>query len=60
MLKERSIKILESLAIFKFLNTTQLIRLKVAKHKPNLNNHFKELQLHNMIGKLSFGVHPKL
>ena len=60
MLKERSIKIIEVLAIFKFLNSTQLIRLWVAKHKSNLNTAFKELYLHNMIGKLSFWVHPKL
>ena len=60
MLKEKSIKILESLAIFKFLNTSQLIKLWVAKHKPNLVSTYKELQLHNMIGKLTFGVHPKL
>jgi len=60
MLKERSIKILEALAIFKFLNSSQLIRLWVAKHKPNLITAYKELNLHNMIGKLTFWVHPKL
>jgi len=60
MLKERSIKILEALAIFKFLNNTQLIKLWVAKHKPNLTPAFKELSLLNMVWKLTFGVHPKL
>lgn len=60
MLKERSIKILEALAVFKFLNTSQFTRVGVTKHKPNLNKSFKELQLHNMIWKLSFWVHPKL
>jgi len=60
MLKERSIKILEAVAIFKFLNTSHLIRLWIAKHKPNLNKAFKELSLLNMIGKLTFWVHPKL
>ena len=59
MLKERSIKILEALSIFKFLNTSQLIRVGVAKHKPNLNRSYKELRLHNMIGKLTFWVDPK-
>jgi hypothetical protein len=49
MLKERSIKILEALAVFKFLNTSQFTRVGVTKHKPNLNKSFKELQLHNMI-----------
>ncbi len=49
MLKERSIKILEALAIFKFLNTSQLVKVGVAKYKPNLNSSFKELLLHNMI-----------
>ena len=60
MLKERSIKILEALSIFKFLNTSQLIRVGVAQYRANLNKAFKELQLHNMIWKLSFWVHPKL
>jgi len=49
MLKERSIKILEALSIFKFLNTSQLIRVGVAQYRANLNKAFKELQLHNMI-----------
>jgi len=60
MLKERSIKILEALSIFKFFNSSQLIKLWVAKHKPNLIPAYKELLLLNMIGKLTFGVDPKL
>jgi len=60
MLKERAIKILESLSIFKYINSSQLIKLWVAKHKPNLIPAYKELLLLNMIGKLTFGVDPKL
>ena len=60
MLKEKSIKILEALSIFKFLNSSQLIKLWVAKHKPNLIPAYKELFLVNMIEKLTFGVDPKL
>lgn len=59
-ISERALKILEVLSLFKFLNSAQLIRLNVAKHKPNLNKAYKELLFFNMIGKLSFWVHPKL
>lgn len=59
-LQEKSLKILEVLAMFKFLNSSQLIRLGIAKHRPNLNRNYKELLSLNLIGKLSFWVHPKL
>ncbi|MEA3387370.1 MAG: hypothetical protein U9Q66_03145 [Patescibacteria group bacterium] len=60
ILKEKSIKILEVLAIFKFLSTSQIITLNIAKHKPNLVRPIKDLIFYNLIGKLTFGVDPKI
>lgn len=59
MLREKSIKILEALAAFKYLNTWHLLRLKLANHRSNLNKPLKELLFHNMIWKQCFGVDPK-
>ena len=58
-LKEKSIKILEILAIFKFLSTSQIITLNIAKHKPNLVGPIKDLIFYNLIGKITFWVDPK-
>ncbi len=59
ILKEKSIKILEILAIFKFLNRSQMINLAVARHNSNLDKPIKDLIFYNLIGKLTFGVDPK-
>lgn len=59
ILKDKSYKILEVLSIFKFLSTSQLILLKIANHKSNLVKPINDLILYNLIGKLSFWVHPK-
>ena len=59
ILKEKSIKILEILAIFKFLSTSQLLKLNIAQHKPNLVRPIKDLLFYNLIWKLTFGVDPK-
>ena len=59
-LKEKSLRVLESLSIFKFLNSSQLIRLGVAKHRPNLSRAYRELLSLNLIAKLNFWVDPKL
>jgi hypothetical protein len=60
IIKEKSIQLLEVLSIFKFLSTSQIIRLGTAKHKSNLVNPIKDLLFYNMIGKISFGVDPKM
>lgn len=59
ILKEKSIKILEVLAIFKFLSTSQFLTLHLSYHKSNLNKPIKDLLFYNLIWKLSFGVDPK-
>jgi hypothetical protein len=59
MLKPRSIKVLESLALFKYLSVNQLIRLRVSLYPQSFTNVFKELALHNMIWVIRFGVDPK-
>ena len=58
-LKEKSLQILEVLAIFKFLSTSQLLKLQIAKSKPNLVRPIKDLLFYNLIWKLTFGVDPK-
>jgi len=58
-LKEKSLKILEVLAIFKFLSTSQFITLKIAKYKSNIVSPLKELMFYNLIWKITFGVDPK-
>jgi len=60
ILKPPSIKTLEVLAIFKFLSTSQLIKLNIATKKPNLVRPLKDLLFYNLIGKLTFGVSPKV
>ena len=59
LLKEKSIKILEVLAIFKFLSTSQMLTLNIAKYKPNLVRPINDLLFYNIIGKLTFWVDPK-
>ena len=59
LLKEKSIQILEVLAIFKFISTSQLLTLQISQHKPNLVKPIKDLIFHNLIWKLTFGVDPK-
>ena len=59
ILKEKSLKILEVLAIFKFISTSQLLTLNIAKSKPNLVRPIKDLLFYNIIWKLTFGVDPK-
>jgi hypothetical protein len=59
MLKPRSIKVLESLALFKYLSVNQLIRLRVSLYPQSFTNVFKELILHNMVWVIRFGVDPK-
>jgi hypothetical protein len=60
IIKEKSIQLLEVLSIFKFLSTSQIIRLSIAKHKSNLVKPLKDLLFYNMVGKISFGVDPKI
>ena len=60
ILKEKSIKILEVLAIFKFLSTSQLLTLNIANHKSNLVKPIKDLIFYNLAWKLTFGVDPKI
>jgi hypothetical protein len=59
MLKPRSIKVLESLALFKYLSVNQLIRLRVSMYPQSFTKVFKELILHNMVWVIRFGVDPK-
>lgn len=59
ILNEKSIKILEILSIFKFLSTSQIITLNIAKHKPNLVRPIKDLIFYNLIWKITFWVDPK-
>jgi len=58
-LKEKSLQILEVLAIFKFLSTSQLLTLNIAKSKPNLVRPIKDLLFYSLVWKLTFGVDPK-
>lgn len=60
-LNESKIKILELLAIYKFLTTNQLLRLGVIKHKPNLVNLLKDLRERQrpLIERIRFPVHAK-
>jgi len=60
ILKEKSLQILEVLAIFKFLSTSQLLTLNITKSKPNLVRPIKDLLFYNLIWKLTFGVDPKI
>lgn len=59
ILKEKSIKILEVLAIFKFLSTSQIIILNTANHKSNLVRPIKDLIFYNLVWKITFWVDPK-
>jgi len=59
ILKEKSLKILEVLAIFKFLSTSQFLTLQISNNKSNLVRPIKDLLFYNFIGKLTFGVDPK-
>ena len=59
ILKEKSLQILEVLAIFKFLSTSQLLKLNITKSKPNLVRPIKDLLFYNLIWKLTFGVDPR-
>ena len=59
ILKEKSLKMLEVLAIFKFLSTSQFLTLQISNNKSNLVRPIKDLLFYNFIGKLTFGVDPK-
>jgi len=61
-LSESKIKILESLAKYKFLTTKQFLRLGIVKHRPNIFPLLKDLRERQrpFIEKISFAVHPKL
>jgi len=60
-LNESKIKILELLATYKFLTTSQLLRLGVVKYKPNLLNLLKDLRERQkpLIDRIRFPVHAK-
>ena len=48
-LKEKSLKILEVLSIFKFLSTSQFLKLNISNHKSNLVKPVKDLIFYNLI-----------
>jgi len=59
ILKEKSLQILEVLAIFKFLSTSQLLTLNIAKSKPKFNKPFHQLLSYDLVWRLTFWVDPK-
>ncbi len=60
-LSESKLKILESLAKYKFLTTKQMLRLGIVKYRTNLVPLLKDLRERHrpLIAKISFAVHPK-
>lgn len=60
-LSESKLKILESLAKYKFLTTKQFLRLGIVKHRTNLVPLLRDLRDRHrpLIAKISFAVHPK-
>jgi hypothetical protein len=60
-LNENKIKILELLATYKFLTTSQFLRLGIVKYRPNLVNLLKDLRDRQkpFIARIKFPVHAK-
>ncbi len=60
-LSESKLKILESLAKYKFLTTKQFLRLGIVKYRSNLVPLLKDLRDRQrpLISRVSFGIHPK-
>lgn len=52
-------KILESLAVYKFLTYSQMVRLGISKQKPYLSRTMKVLLDRKYVARLDFGVDPK-
>lgn len=51
-------KIIESLATYKFLTYSQMLRVGVAKSKPYISRNMALLLDKKYVGRLDFGVHP--
>ncbi|WP_052600164.1 replication-relaxation family protein [Aureispira sp. CCB-QB1] len=51
-------KIIESLAIYKFLTYSQMVRLGISKQKPYLSRNMKLLLEKKYVARLDFGVDP--
>lgn len=52
-------KILESLAVYKFLTYSQMVRLGISSQKPYLSRTMKVLLDRKYVARLDFGVDPK-
>jgi len=55
MIRPRSQRILEALLIYKHLTTSQMLRLGLATHKPNLSEHLRELERRKLICRGKYG-----
>lgn len=59
-IRERHLKILEALAVYKYLTVTQFIEIGVKKHKQNINETLKEMRETKkpLIGFVKLGLLP--